>query len=118
MGIVQRIKDLASVKHLTLAELERIVGISNGQIRKWDDSKPGIDKIQKVADYFDVSIDYLLGRSSNPEDSNKNSPLKVDLNDDTIIMTFNDTPLTDRDREVVLAATRALIEQREKEKKK
>ena len=25
-------------------------------------TKPGIDKIQKVADYFDVSVDYLLGR--------------------------------------------------------
>ncbi|MCI1904616.1 MAG: helix-turn-helix transcriptional regulator [Enterococcaceae bacterium] len=63
MSIVSRIKDLAQEKKMTIAELERTVGISNGQIRKWDDRTPGIDKIQKVADYFDVSTDYLLGRT-------------------------------------------------------
>ena len=47
---------------MTFAELERILGFSNGQIRRWEKTKPGIDKIQKVADYFDVSVDYLLGR--------------------------------------------------------
>ena len=37
--------------------------ISNGQIRRWDNSSPKIENIQKVADYFDVSTDYLLGRT-------------------------------------------------------
>ena len=29
-------------------------------------SMPGVDSIAKIADYFDVSVDYLLGRTSNP----------------------------------------------------
>lgn len=62
MNLVQRIRNLCNSQNLTFAELERILGFSNGQIRRWEKTKPGIDKIQKVADYFDVSVDYLLGR--------------------------------------------------------
>lgn len=32
---------------------------------------PSIDKIHKIADYLDCSVDYLLGRTDNP-DSHKN----------------------------------------------
>lgn len=62
MNLVQRIRNLCNSQNLTFAELERTLGFSNGQIRRWEKTKPGIDKIQKVADYFDVSVDYLLGR--------------------------------------------------------
>ncbi|WP_142429400.1 helix-turn-helix domain-containing protein [Enterococcus faecalis] len=48
---------------MSFAELERKLGFANSSIRKWDERTPGIDKIQKVADYFDVSTDYLLGRT-------------------------------------------------------
>lgn len=63
MSLVARIKQLCDEKKMTVAELERKTGISNGQIRKWDKSTPGVDKLKKVADYFDVSTDYLLGRT-------------------------------------------------------
>lgn len=64
MGLADKIKDLASSKHITVAELERLVGISNGQIRKWNDRSPKAENLAKVADYFGVSTDYLLGRDS------------------------------------------------------
>ncbi|EON72232.1 helix-turn-helix domain-containing protein [Lysinibacillus sphaericus] len=63
MSLVERIKTLCKEKKITIAELERKNGISNGQIRKWDTSTPGIDKLITIANYFDTSIDYLLGRS-------------------------------------------------------
>lgn len=63
MSLVDKIKTLCKEKKITVAELERKTGISNGQIRKWDSSTPGIDKLELVADYFDVSVDYLLGRT-------------------------------------------------------
>lgn len=62
MNLVQRIRNLCNSKGITFAELERTLGFSNGQIRRWQTTKPGVDKVQKVADYFDVSVDYLLGR--------------------------------------------------------
>lgn len=63
MGLTQRIKELADKKNVTFAEIERSVGISNGQIRRWDQSSPKIENIKKIADYFNVSTDYLLGRN-------------------------------------------------------
>ena len=48
------------LKDRTIAELEREVGFGNGTIRRWEDSSPSIDKVQKLAEYFNVSIDFLL----------------------------------------------------------
>lgn len=63
MSLVKRIKTLCDEKKVTFAEVERETGISNGQIRRWDSSSPKTENVEKVADYFDVSIDYLLGRT-------------------------------------------------------
>lgn len=54
---------LCDEKKISIAELERKLDFANSSIRKWDERTPGVDKIQKVADYFDVSTDYLLGRT-------------------------------------------------------
>ena len=72
MTILDRIRSLANERKVTLAELERNLDFSNGSLRKWDTSTPSGDKIEKVADYFNVSVDYLLGRTKNPYSPNDN----------------------------------------------
>ena len=64
MSLVKRIKTLCDEKKVTFAEVEREIGISNGQIRRWDASSPKTENLEKVADYFDVSMDYLTGRTN------------------------------------------------------
>ncbi|MCO6532399.1 MAG: helix-turn-helix transcriptional regulator [Lactobacillus sp.] len=68
--IYSRIRDLAQQHKISLAELERSLQFSNGIISTWKFSNPSIDKIQKVANYFNVSTDYLLGNDDtiNPAD--------------------------------------------------
>ena len=62
--LYQRIKQLCSRKGITIAKLEFDLGFGNSSIKKWEkSSSPSIDKIVKVATYFDVSIDYLMGRT-------------------------------------------------------
>lgn len=63
MSIVKKIKDLAYEKGISIAALERKIGLANGAIYKWDKSSPTIDKLSKVANYFNVSTDYLLGKT-------------------------------------------------------
>jgi len=55
---------------MTVAQLERELGFSNGSIAKWERTSPSIDKVQKVADYFGVSIDYIQGKTddANPQE--------------------------------------------------
>ncbi|MBS4883137.1 MAG: helix-turn-helix transcriptional regulator [Peptoniphilus harei] len=62
MSVVERIQTLCIQKGLTLTGLERELNIGIGIIKRWASSSPNIDNIQKVADYFHVSVDYLLGR--------------------------------------------------------
>ena len=63
-----RIKELCNEKGISLPVLESILGFGNGTIVKWDKSDPNTKKLRQVADYFNVSVDYLLGRidSRNP----------------------------------------------------
>ena len=62
--VYERIKRLCTKKGITIAKLESDLGFGNASIKKWERmSSPSIDKVVKVATYFDVSIDYLMGRS-------------------------------------------------------
>ena len=47
---------------LLLLKSKRKVGLSNGQIRRWDKASPKVENVQKVADFFGASIDDLLER--------------------------------------------------------
>ena len=40
--------------------LEKELGFGNGSLRKWDYSSPAVDKVQRLAEYFGVTIDELL----------------------------------------------------------
>ncbi len=46
----------------------KLIGISSGIITKWKttDSIPNGETLRKIADYFNVSTDYLLGRTDDP----------------------------------------------------
>lgn len=67
MSIKSRIKDLANEHHISIAELERKLDFANGSVTKWDKQSPSAERLQKVADYFDVTTDYLLGRTNTPQ---------------------------------------------------
>lgn len=102
MGTVQRIKDLADAKQTTFAEIERKIGISNGQIRRWDKVSPKAENIKKVADYFDVSVDYLLERTEKALPTKKQQSTDLDEILDGM-MSFDGKPMTDHDREAIRA---------------
>lgn len=52
-------------KGVTQKQLATNIGTSQGNIADWKSGKsaPSIDKLPLIADYFDTSVDYLLGRS-------------------------------------------------------
>ena len=61
--LLDRVDGLINEHSMTRAELERKTGLSAGSIRNWNKSIPAVDKWRKVADYFDVSVDYLIDRT-------------------------------------------------------
>ena len=61
MSILGRIGELRK-RHekLSINKLEQECGLTRGSMAKWDDHAPSPDKVKKVADYFNVSVEYLL----------------------------------------------------------
>ena len=54
---------------LSMGALGKIVNVSDEAIRLMERSKrsPSFEVLCALADYFDVSLDYLVGRSDNPQ---------------------------------------------------
>jgi transcriptional regulator with XRE-family HTH domain len=62
VSIVENIKSACITKGISIPKLEKELGFGRGSIYNWEKSSPSIDKIEKVANYFRVSIDEIVGR--------------------------------------------------------
>lgn len=60
MSLKERIKRLAKERGISLPDLESELGFGNSTIVKWEKSTPNADKLNKVAQYFGVTMEYLL----------------------------------------------------------
>lgn len=68
MSFSNRLKELRLSKNLTQKQVYEAVGMSaiGYQRYEYGDREPAYQKLIALADYFDVSIDYLVGRTDNP----------------------------------------------------
>ena len=65
MDITERVRALAKEQGHSLTSLEQELGLGNGTISRWSKSSPTSEKLNRIARYFDVSVDYLLGNTTN-----------------------------------------------------
>lgn len=93
--LVSRIESLAKEKGLTLKALERMAGVGNGSIRRWQTQSPRLDRLIPVAKCLDVSLDYLVSGTGTA------APMQTQCAD------FSDPALA-LEEEQLLAACRAL----------
>ena len=61
--LFDRVVELCKEKGISQRKLQEDVGMSTGALSKWKTSMPNTQLLQKVADYFNVSTDYLTGRT-------------------------------------------------------
>ena len=64
----KRLKELRLSKGLKQTDLAKILEMSERGYRRWElsETEPNLDKLVFLADYFNVSLDYLVGRSNDP----------------------------------------------------
>lgn len=62
-----KIKELADKQGISLNTLEERLGYSTNYLYSLKKGNPKSDRLQEIADYFNVSTDYLLGRTDNPK---------------------------------------------------
>lgn len=89
----EKIKDLRIKKGLTQPEMGKILNIGKSTISQYENNKntPDAEMLKRIADLFNVSIDYLLGRDNAIENS-KNDTYTAPL-----------TPKDERDIEKAIA---------------
>ena len=63
-----RLKELRVAKGISQLKLAMDLNTSQNTISRYEtgDREPGIHELIKIADYFHVSVDYLLERTDNP----------------------------------------------------
>lgn len=112
MTLKGRIKELANQKGISLPTLESELGFGNSTIVKWDKSTPNAEKLNAVAKYFGVSMDYLLNgldEDGLSEKDNKDIARRLEstleeLENSQDGLMFSGEPLDDETRELLKAS--------------
>lgn len=96
MDITEKIIMLLNEKGISIAKMMRELGFSSGLFSQWKSGKqrPSAEKICKIAEYLNVSTDYLLGKT-----------LKV-----SYVLTENEKFLLDEYRKLNLQQQKELLE--------
>jgi len=61
--LFDRVKELSEQRGENVKLVAQKLGFSENAFYKWKTQSPKSETLEKVADYFDVSTDYLLGRT-------------------------------------------------------
>ena len=67
-----RLNELRKSKKISQLKLAMDLNMNQNTISRYDtgEREPGITELIKIAEYFDVSVDYLLERTENPKLNN------------------------------------------------
>lgn len=105
---MNRIKQLRTEKGIKQIELAKILNVSQAALSGYETGKYEAETAtyQKIAEYFGVSIDYLLGGNS-PSSS-------LTMDDFTFAMHGHSGQLTDKDKEILLAMAQQLSDAHKK----
>ena len=60
MDLIGNIRRLCREKDITIANLEKMAGISENSIFRWNRNLPSIEKVKSVADALETTVDELL----------------------------------------------------------
>ena len=61
----ETIKKLCKEKGVTVTKVEKDLGFAKGSLCKLNTNKPSLEKVQKLADYFGVSVNFFTGSDGN-----------------------------------------------------
>ena len=104
---LEKIKELAQKQGISLQKVAEDLGYSINYLYTLKEKTPKSDRLQEIADYFNVSTDYLLGRTDNPaiaSDSKEYSWQGKALNVEEMasnVMMFGGRELTDEKKKII-----------------
>lgn len=113
MTVFERVKILAKNRSKTMKQVTLDLGYSENYFYSLKSGKrPSAEKLKELADYFNVSVDYLLGRTENPNPVDKNQLTVEEAL--SSVMSSDGKPLTENDREILSGIIEAYLEKKNK----
>lgn len=103
----ERLSALIKERDISASGLAKQIGLSNSAAVKWKKGAiPDSSTLQKIADYFNVSVDYLLGKEKEP--SGKTGEF------DELTMQFNNLlgKLSQEQKEALIPLLESMIQQK------
>lgn len=113
-SLFEKIKELCQKRGISINSLEETLGYSRNTIYSMKSKKPNAERLQEIADYFNVSTDYLLGRTDNPVIAGvKTTKTEIDLKKDAAESFFYDGhELNDEDLDLISSLLEARMRNR------
>ena len=110
---MNRIAELRKDKKLNQKELGSVVGVAQNTVCNWENGKrePDYDSLKRMADFFDVSVDYLLGRTDKKETPPAGTGEGLDAMEQQLMKYVKD--MTPDQKRLLLAQMQVMSEQSE-----
>lgn len=110
----KKIKELAKKRGKSLGQVEEDLGYGRNTLYKIKNSTPNAERIAEIANYFNVSTDYLLGRTDNPVIAGDTvTKIEIDLKKDAAENFFYDGhELNDEDFDLISSLLEARMRNR------
>ena len=102
MNMLKNLKALRNAAGISQKQLADIIMVSQQSINKYENHgvEPDINTLIKIADYFNVSIDYLVGRVEIKQLANR---IKTsDLNDSELELIYSFRSLKETQKSCIL----------------
>ena len=96
----ERLKSLRKEQNLTQQKIAEKLNISRGSYAQWETERtqPSSKSLETLANFFNVSTDYLLGNTDNKNSTKFEDDLEESLN---TAKAFSGKPISEHDREVM-----------------
>ena len=103
MTTLDRIKKISKQRGFSLTKVNDMANLGTNTIYSWKHKEPGINNLKAVANVLHVSVDYLLGKTDDPDVNAK--PKKVDIKDamqdDYTIMSYGGREIPPEELEMI-----------------
>ena len=98
--LAKKIRELRNEKGISQSSLANHLGLTQQAIAKWEKgiAEPDSVTLNKLASFFNVSVDFLLGRTNV---RNPNNNTDEDFPDDVKVLMRSVSKLTDKQKEIV-----------------
>ena len=81
--VAERLRTLRNRLSISQVKMAPIVGLKQSTINRYenDQSDPSLETLLRYAEYFDVSLDYIFGRTDNPQGTQYEYKPKIEESD-------------------------------------